>query len=319
VPKLSRGSRAARIRCPLRRLVAAPFLLAILLPALGNAQDLEPRRWSHLPVGVNFAAAAYAYTDGNIFLDPAVLVEDAQAEIHTLGLGYVHSFGLFGRSARIDFGVPFSNGHWAAVADGDPVETRRQGFGDPKLRFALNLVGSPAQTMAEFAQFTPRTIVGAALEVLPPLGQYYTDRLVNLGSNRWVFRPQLGVVHNTGPWSFEATGSVWVFGDNDDYQAPGRKLEQDALYTLQLHAIYTFKPGLWASLSAGYGYGGRAIINNAVQPDDQGNFLWAASFGFPIDRKQGIKMAFQRGTTTKNTGVDYHRFILAYSLMWGGR
>jgi len=303
----------------IRPLATALLAVALLAPAAGQAQELEPRRWSHLPLGVNFAGLGYVYTDGNIFLDPAILVEDAQADIHSVGLGYIHSFGLFGRSARIDIGVPFSNGHWEGVANGQFVETRRQGFGDPKLRFALNLLGSPAQTRAEFAKFTPRTIVGAALEISAPLGEYYTDRLVNLGSNRWTVQPQLGVVHTTGHWSFEATGSVWFFGDNDDYQAPGRELEQDPLYTVQLHAIYTFRPGLWASLSGAYGYGGRAIVNNVVNPNEQGNFLWAASFGFPIDRRQGVKVAFQRGTTTEETGVDYDRLIFAYSLMWGGR
>jgi hypothetical protein len=306
------------LRSP-RQSAAALLVLALLAPAAGHAQELEPRRWSHLPVGVNFAALGYAYTDGNIFLDPAIVVEDAQADIHSLGLGYVRSFGLFGRSARIDIGVPFSNGHWEGEANGQMVETRRQGFGDPKLRFAINLLGSPAQTGAEFAKFTPRTIVGAAVEIYAPLGEYYTDRLVNLGSNRWAVQPQLGIVHNAGHWTFEATGSAWFFGDNDDYQAPGRELEQDPLYTLQLHAIHTFRPGLWASLSGAYGYGGRAIINNVANPNKQGNLLWAVSFGFPIDRRQGVKIAFQRGHTTEETGVDYNRLILAYSLMWGGR
>jgi hypothetical protein len=73
-------------------------------PASLGAQELEPRRWSHLPIGINFAAAAYAFNEGNIFLDSALLVDDAHAEIHTLALGYVRTFGLFGNSARSDRG-----------------------------------------------------------------------------------------------------------------------------------------------------------------------------------------------------------------------
>ncbi len=296
-----------------------PLLGLALLPLAAGAQDLEPRRWSHLPEGVNFVAAAYGYTDGNIFLDPAVLIEDANAQIHTVGLGYVRSFGLFGRSARVDVVAPFSNGHWEGLNEGEFVETRRQGFGDPKVRIAINLAGSPAQTLAEFARFRPRTIVGAALEVTLPLGEYYTDRLVNLGSNRWSLRPQLGIVHNTGPWAFEATASAWFFGDNDDYQAADRTLEQDPLYALELHAIYTFRPGLWTSLSGAYGTGARANVGSIRSPFKQVNVLWAASFGFPIDRLQGIKLAYQRGRTAEEIGVDYDRVIVAYSRMWGGR
>jgi hypothetical protein len=296
---------------------AALIALCLLTGTVG-AQELEPRRWSHLPTGINFAALGYAYTDGNIFLDPALLVEGAQAEIHSLGVGYVRTFGWLNRSARLDFKLPLSDGYWEGVIDGEPASTDRQGVGDPRLRFAMNLYGSPAQTVAEFQPNFSSTLVGAAVEVTVPVGEYYTDRLINLGSNRWVARPQLGVVHTAGKWTYEATASVWLFGDNDDYQAPGRVLEQDPLYALQMHLIYTFRPGLWASLSGAYGFGAQTTVDGVRNRAEQRNVLWAASFGFPIDRRQGVKIAFQRGRTQQDTGVDYDRFILAYSLMWGG-
>jgi hypothetical protein len=296
---------------------AATLILAALAQSAA-AQELEPRRWSHLPTGINFAAVGYAYTQGNIFLDPAVLVEDAEAEVHTAPVGYVRTFGLLGRSARVDLVAPFSNGYWEGTIDGAFASTRRQGFGDPKVRFALNLTGSPAQSPAEFEPQPANTIIGTALEVTLPLGEYFKDRLVNLGSNRWVLRPQLGIVHTRGVWAFEATASAWFYSDNDDYQAPGRTLEQDPLYAMQLHLIRTFRPGLWASVSAAYGTGARAIVQGVRNPNEQSNVLWAASVGIPIDRRQGIKLALQAGRKTGDTGVDYERFILAYSLMWGG-
>lgn len=282
-----------------------------------SAQELEPRRWSHLPIGINFAAAAYAFTEGNIFLDPALLVEDAQAEIHTLGLGYIRTFGLFGKSARVDLKLPVSDGYWEGLIDGDLASTDRRGFGDPKIRFAINLYGSRAQRPADFKPNESSTVVGAAVEITVPVGEYSAERLINLGSNRWAFRPQFGVVHTSGKWSYEATVSAWLFGDNDDYQAPGRKLEQDPLYALQLHLVHSFRPGLWASLSGAYGTGAASTVEGVSSRNEQGNFLWAATFGFPIDRRQGIKIAYQRGRTTQTTGVDYDRYILAYSLMWG--
>jgi hypothetical protein len=293
-------------------------LLLLLVATQSGAQELEPRRWSHLPTGINFAAAGYAYTDGNIFLDPALLVEDAQAEIHTLALGYVRTFGLLGSSARVDFKLPVSDGYWEGLIDNEFASTDRQGIGDPKIRFAINLYGSPAQTVSEFRPDQSSTVAGAALEVTIPAGQYYADRIVNLGSNRWVYRPHIGVVHTSGKWSYEATVSAWIFGENEDYQAPGRELQQDNLYALQLHLIHTFRPGLWASLSSAYGTGAAATVDGVKNPNEQGNFLWAASVGLPINRRQGIKLAYQRGSTTQATGVDYDRYILAYSLMWGG-
>ncbi len=226
---------------------ASMIFLTLAAAHDAQAQELEPRRWSHLPAGINFAALAYAYTDGNIFLDPAILVEDAQAEIHSLGLGYIRTFGLFGKSARVDVVAPFSNGYWEGQIDGEFASTRRQGFGDPRVRLAINFFGSPAQTPAEFAGYRTNTVAGAALEVTVPIGEYFEDRLVNLGSNRWVFRPMIGIVHTRGKWDFEATASAWFYGDNDDYQFAGRTLEQDPMYAIQLHLIHTFRPGLWAS------------------------------------------------------------------------
>ena len=42
-----------------------------------QAQDLEPRRWTPLPAGLNVVGAGYIATRGDVFLDPVLLVEDS--------------------------------------------------------------------------------------------------------------------------------------------------------------------------------------------------------------------------------------------------
>ena len=86
-----------------------------------------------------------------------------------------------------------------------------------------------------------------------PTGEYRSDRLINLGANRWVIRPEIGVLHQRRQWQFELTGSVFIFGDNDEFWR-GTDREQEPLWFAQCHAIYTFRPGLWASLSGGYAW-----------------------------------------------------------------
>lgn len=292
----------------------ACLLCLVVRPAV--AQELEPRRWSHLPVGANFVSAGYANTDGNIFLDPSLLIEGAQAEIHSGGLAYVRVLDVLGKSGRIDVVAPYSAGRWEGTVDGEFASVRRTGFGDPRVRFAVNLLGSPAQSIEEFGQFTAKTIVGVALDVTAPFGEYRSDRLINLGSNRWVLRPQMGVVHSVNKWTFELTGSAWYFAENDDYYQ-GTRRKQEPLYALQTHLIYTFRPGLWASLSAGYGAGARSNIDGVRGNDHQSNVLWAASLGFPFDRRHGFKLALMKGATNSATGVDYDRLIFGYSYMWG--
>lgn len=47
-----------------------------------NAQDLEPRRWSHLPVGMNTLAVGYAGMDQEIYFDPALGITDGTANLN---------------------------------------------------------------------------------------------------------------------------------------------------------------------------------------------------------------------------------------------
>ncbi|MGB5992915.1 MAG: transporter, partial [Desulfobacterales bacterium] len=122
-----------------------------------------------------------------------------------------------------------------------------------------------------------------------PTGDYMEDKLINLGKNRFTFRPQLGVVHNRGKLSMELTGSVWLYTDNDDF-FNGNKLEQDPYYTIQTHLIYTFRPGLWTAASAGDGYGGESTVSGVKKNDRRENLAWALSFGCPITRQLGVKV-----------------------------
>jgi hypothetical protein len=280
-------------------------LACLLLPAgLAMAQALEPRRWSHLPVGANFAGVGYAYSDVDIFLDPALELEDVRGDIHTTLISYTRVLDVFGKSGRINFLVTYSVGRWDGLLQGAPASTRRRGFNDPRMRFAVNLLGSPAQRGAAFTPVPANTIVGVALDITAPLGEYLEERLINLGANRWIIRPQIGVVHNWDKWAAELTTSAWFFTDNDDFDVDKTR-EQDPLVSIQSHLIYTFRPGLWASLSAAYGGGARSTIDGVQANDQIGNVLVSVALGVPINRRQGFKIAYIHGETTKNTGSDY--------------
>ena len=299
----------------LLKLCSATMLLSFLA-GIAQAQNIEPRRWSHLPLGANFLGVGYAYTDGNIFVDPTLQVEGAQVNVHSLGLAYIRSFGLFGKSARVDFKAPYSNGKWQGIIDNELRSTERSGFGDPSIRFSVNLAGAPALKPADFVKFKARTIIGAGVNIVVPVGKYEAGRIVNLGSNRWVVTPQIGVTRQTGKFATELTGAVWLFGDNDKHLGT-RLREQDPFYTIQGHVVYNIRRGMWTSLSAGYGTGGETIIDGVAKDDQLGNFIWAASFGYSINRNHGFKVAFISGTIAKDTGVDFNRIQVGYSYMWG--
>jgi hypothetical protein len=300
----------------LLRLLAGLWLLGV---ADCMAQDLEPRRWSHLPTGLNVIGVGTGRTDGDIFFDPVLRIDDATFELYAIGASYVRSFEWLGKSARFDVTVPYASARWEGLLDGEYASRRRRGFADPRFRLSMNLYGAPplsGKAFAEYRQSKPvNTTVGAALEVVMPLGEYYDDLLLNLGGNRYVFRPQLGVLHQRYKWQFEVTGSVFLFQDNDEFWN-GNKLEQDPLWFVQGHVIYGFKPGWWASLSTGYAYGGEVTVNAVPKNNDARSSYWALSLGMPISARQALKITWVTAETHIRAGVNSNALLAAWSINW---
>jgi len=294
-------------------------LLLLLLAATSNAEELEPRRWAHLPINTNFAGGGYAYADAGISFDPVLKIENAQAEIHTWAAKYIRTFSLFDRTARVGVLQAYQEGRWSGLLDGTPTTVRRSGWTDTQLRFAVNLYGAPPLEGKAYLDYRAaakrETIVGAGLAVQLPTGEYMSDKLINLGTNRFTFRPQVGFVHSRGPWSLETTGMMALYTDNDNFYN-GKTLEQAPLYIIHGHLIYSFRPALWAGASLGYNYGGRSKVDGVRKEDRKENLAWALSFGFPLSRRLGIKVAYIGSRTRQPTGSDADIFALGFSTFW---
>jgi hypothetical protein len=303
-----------------RFLATVMVLTALILPGQVKAQDLEPRRWGHLPTDLNMVAIGYAYTDAFVYFSPFWKITNTSARINSYAVSALHTFDLAGKTARVGFLLPFVSGRWEGDVDNQFEVVHRNGFADPRLRLSVNLYGAPALKGKEYARYraehTSNTVVGASVALSAPFGQYYEDELINIGGNRWVFRPQIGVVHSRGPWSFELTGSLFLFTDNKNF-VDNTRLEQKTLYSAQAHVIYDFKPGLWASISTGYGVGGRVYLEGEKTAFEVDNWLWAASFGFPIGKSQSVKLTWLSGRTQNDVGRDSDNLLIGWSIRWG--
>ena len=272
-----------------------------------------------MPIGANFLGGAYAFTTGDIYLEPDLRIDNAEFEMQTIAVKYIRSFELFGKSARIDLTQPYQLGRWHGQLNGVPAQIERAGLSDTFVRFAVNLVGAPPLTGQEFSQYRANaeseTIVGMGLVVQLPTGQYFNDKLINLGNNRFTFRPQFGVVHNWDKWSAELTTAASFFTENDEF-FKGNGLEQDPLYTADANLIYTFRPGLWLAGSVGYGYGGVTSVNGVESDNRIGNLGFGVSVGIPINRALGLKFGYVGTRTQVETGQDSDTFLCAFSVMW---
>ena len=302
-----------------RNLLVILLLLGLGLSGPVTAQDLEPRRWSHLPTGLNMVGVGYAYTEANVYFNPAFRIKDAVADINSIGVSAIHTFDLAGKSARFSLLLPYVSGRWEGDIDDEQQVVHLRGVADPRLRFSVNLYGAPALKGTQFSQYRAshikNTVVGVSMAVTLPLGQYYDEELINIGNNRLSLRSQIGVVHTRGPWSFELTGSAFLFSDNDSF-IENAVLKQKTLYTAQAHVIYSFKPGLWASISTGYGGGGRIIIDKETTAFEVDNWVWAASLGIPIGHNQSLNLTWLSGRTQNDVGRDSDNLLLGWSIRW---
>ena len=294
-------------------------LLWLCFATISQAQELEPRRWSHLPIDANYLAVAYANTQGDIFFDPVLRIEDGTVSMHTAVTSYLRSFNMAGKTARFDVRLPFQIAQWEGLLNGEPAMVERDGLGDPRFRLSVNVFGAPALKGKEYRDYravnSTNTIVGLALAVTVPIGHYKRDKLLNLGGNRYVFRPQAGIVHTRGQWSYELTGSVFFYTDNNEF-FNGNRRKQDPLYVLQGHVIRTFDRGIWASLSAGHDWGGQSRVNGEEKDDKRSDFLYALSAGMPVSKTSSIKFAFVRARTRVGVGSDSDNIAVAYSRMF---
>lgn len=291
-------------------------LCILLVPCEALAQDLEPRRWTPLPPGLNVIGVGYVRTEGDVFFDPVLQIEDAEVGGHTVALSYVRSFAIGNKLARFDMMLPWQNMRWTGLLDGAPATASRVGLADPWVRLSVIFAGAPASGGSQNQSAGSNTIVGAAIAARIPLGEYHDDKLLNLGQNRAVIRPQLGVLHTRGKWSYELTGSVFFYGDNDDFFG-GSKLEQDPLYAIQGHIIHVFdKPGYWAALSAAFGRGGPAKVDGNSVDNSRRLFLSSLALGVPIRKNQGIKFAYIRQRTNTTNDADTDSLTIAWSLFF---
>jgi hypothetical protein len=293
--------------------------LLIIASALGAgplaAQELEPRLFNNLPLGANIITLTYSRSEGNVLFDASLPIEGAEATLNSGIVQYVRSLGVGGRSARLEAIVPYSTGHWEGQVNGQFAETRRDGFADARVRFVVNFSGAPALRGAEYLAYRQRLILGAGLQVIAPTGQYDGARIVNLGSNRWAIRPQIGMSRALGAWTLEAEGSVWFFTDNDD--SMGETLEQEPLYTIQGHALYRFRNGVSLGVNAGFGDGGKVTVEGATRSTLENSSRLGSTLSVPFDRRHGLTFAF--ATYLKaDVGSEFDNYALAYRFLWGG-
>jgi hypothetical protein len=163
------------------------------------------------------------------------------------------------------------------------------------------------------------------LAVQTPTGQYDGTRLVNIGQNRWAFKPELGFSRRRGHWLLDAYGAAWFYTPNDDFfsNAPGstgpNRQTQETMGSVELHLSYDIKPRMWVSADGNYWYGGKTSLNGVQTPTTlQANSRIGATAAIPITKNQSLKFSYSGGTYT-TFGGNFQSVSAAWQYSWIGR
>src|SRR4051812_25971822 len=186
------------------------LMCCLLAAARASTQDMEPRSYSASPVGFNFLAIGYTWLTGGVVGDSTLPISDIQADVGSLAAGAGRTFNLFGDLGLVTATLPYSLANVTGKVFEQNAEARRSGLADARFRLSVNVVGNRAMSAREFKTAPRRTIVGVSLSAIAPTGQYYDAKLINLGVNRWAFKPEAGVSFPQGSWNFDAYIGVWL-------------------------------------------------------------------------------------------------------------
>jgi hypothetical protein len=290
-----------------------------------QAQDLTPRAYVVTPVHSNAIILTYSFDNGSILFDPTLPIANSTGKLNIAIFSCYHAFNLFGRSANITASLPYTVGHFEGSVNGTQQGIYRSGLMDSVFRVASNIKGGPAMPIEEFLSWRQTTVLGASLKIVAPTGQYDATKLVTPGTNRWAFKPELGLSRRWDKWILDAYGGVWFFMTNQRFFSrnaisPGMNtLAQGPMGSIELHLSYDFRRQLWASIDGNYWYGGRRSVNGIESVNSlQANSRIGGTVSVPISKRQSVKFSYSRGAVVR-VGGNYQNISVAWQYAWLGR
>jgi len=170
-------------------------------------------------------------------------------------------------------------------------------------------------TPREFAAAPRRLVIGASLTTTIPASQYSGTKLINLGTNRWSLKPEVGVSVPRGRWDLDGYVGGWIYFDNPDSYPGGLVRSQDPILTIQGHASYTIRRGLWLAGDATWYRGGSAQTAGGTSSPPLNNARIGATVSVPVRKRYTVKVAYTSGIVER-TGTNFRTVSVAWQTVW---
>jgi len=296
-------------RCALVLLGVAVAMLPLC------AQDLTPRAYVISPIGTHALILSSSYSSGDVLADPTLPLEDAKGTFQVPTLGYYQALSILGRSANFTVVVPYASGNYQATVNGNVLHAHTSGLADMRVRFAMNLKGGGAMKLRDYAKWHERNLIGVSLTASLPSGQYDPGRVINNGTQRFGFKPEIGFTRRRGHWALDWYAGVWFFTPNTTYYPGQNRRTQQPIGAFEAHLGYYVKPRLWVSADANFWVGGRSALNGIEKNDEQRNSRVGATASFPLTRRLAAKVSYSRGAYV-TIGGEYQTVSVGCQYSW---
>ncbi|HKD07324.1 MAG TPA: transporter [Bryobacteraceae bacterium] len=298
-----------------QRLVWAVIALAAGSGRL-QAQFTDPRTYDNSPVGINQLTLGYGFAHANASIDSSLVIPGAKLDLNVGILDYIRGVSFFRRYAWIEASVPIAG--LAGAVTGTTLQGSVTGAGDSSYVFGALLKGGPALSVHDFPTYDPTTTFGVSLTVTAPTGVYNADKVLNLGSDRWSFKPEIAVSHPFGPnhnWVVDGYANAYFFTDNTGYH--GREiLRQQPLPGFEGHLSYSFTSSIWASVDLRYAFRGDTLVDSGDQQNSQQNVTLGSEVNVSLSPKHSLLFLLAKAVVYRNAPASTI-FGIKYIYGWG--
>jgi hypothetical protein len=284
---------------------------AAIFPSAAFAQGEGPRVYFPTPNGMNQVTVFYMGVDGNQTVDGDIIVPEADIAVDTVLVQFTAVREIFGQPGAFLLFVPVGEVRGnLRLAGGGGFEAKTSGFGDVLVGMAVGLAGTPALTREEYFAYKPDYQVGVLGRVTIPTGDYDSNRTLNYGGNRWITEIGLPSSIFIGEglldpqlMTIEFNPVLTMFGNNND-PTSGDKLEQDPLFSADLHLTRNFSPAIWGSLDAQYSLGGETKIDGIDQDNSQESLSLGATIGLNLSASLSTQVSVGKSVANNNDGAE---------------
>jgi hypothetical protein len=280
-----------------------------------SAQDLAPRAYVITPTNSHAIILSSSFNSGAVLVDPTAPVDDGKGSFQVLSLGYYQSLNFLGRSANLNIVLPYARGNFEGKIDDSPLQAYRSGLADARVRFSVNLNGGRAMRLDDYMKWTEKRLIGVSLTVSVPTGQYDPARLANTGTNRFGFKPELGMSRKWRRLAMDWYFGAWLFTGNRKYYPGTSSRTQTAITSIEAHLGYYLRPRLWASLDANFWNGSRSTVNGVEKADGQRNSRIGGTLSIPVNPHHAVKFSYSQGAYV-TIGGAFRTLSAAWQYSW---